>query len=253
MAKRLMKPITCPHCKAETEMEVWDSVNVSLNATLKQSILNGTFFDWTCPECGQTARIFYPFLYIDMLNRFMIWTGTPKSLDHDLYNKMTLDGYKFRYVRVLPELVEKIILLENEIDDYALETMKFTMMQALYKQGMPEKEGDPRKGPVPVSMQFRTVENNELVFLALFKDAKPAVIKVAPDSYLALKAQLEKSPFMQKFLNDTAGKFQLVDASWGRNATIIINTEKMGAQIKATKAAQEEKAAESTEEKSSEE
>lgn len=236
MAKRVMKPLTCPHCKAETEMESWDSVNVSLNSAMKESIKNGTFFDWTCPECGKSARIFYPFLYIDMLNRFMIWTGDPKSLNHDLYNKMTLDGYKFRYVRILPELGEKITLLENEIDDYALETMKYSMMQAIYKQGLPEEEGGPRKGPVPVAMQFRAFEEGQFVFVVIFKDAKPAVVKVGPESYLALKKELEASPFVKEFMEKTSGKFQLVDASWGRNATIVLSSEKRGAQIKAVQA-----------------
>jgi len=242
MAKRYMKPLACPHCQAQTEMEVWDVVNVSLNSAMKESIKNGTFFDWTCPECGKTARIFYPFLYIDMLNSFMIWTGEPKALDHELYNKMTLDGYKFRYIRNFPEMVEKIVLLENEFDDYALETMKFTMMQAIYKQGMPTEEGGERKGPVPLTMQFRGMEEGNFVFVVIFKDAKPAVVKAATASYEVLKKDLSESPFMKKFMTDTAGKFQMVDAAWGRNATIVLNAEKRGAQIKAAEAAKTETA-----------
>ena len=118
---------------------------------------------------------------------------------------------------------------------------------------MPTEEGGERKGPVPLTMQFRALEAEGFVFVVIFKDAKPAIVKVATDSYEALKKDISVSPFMKKFMADTAGKFQMVDATWGRNATIVLNTEKRAAQIKAAQAAQAEAEAAETAETPAEE
>lgn len=223
MAKRIIKEIDCPHCKERSEIEMWDSINASLNTGLKDKVKDGSIFDWTCPHCGKTSRVMYPFLYIDMLHTFLVWFGAPDACDPALYQTMTLDGYEFRNARTFNELIEKINLLENGIDDHALEVLKFSIVQALYKQ----TEGG-TKAPLPAMILFREEEEDAFLLSVLYQNAPARMMKAAKKTYNAIKNDIASNPTIQKGLKENAGKFQTVDAAWAKNAIIAIGAQKRG-------------------------
>lgn len=67
------KPFTCPECGHKGEFKMYNSVNVTLDPKLKDRVLNGDIFDWTCPKCGESLSVRYNLLYHDMDNKFQIY------------------------------------------------------------------------------------------------------------------------------------------------------------------------------------
>ncbi len=51
---------------------MWNSINVTLDPKMKEKVMDGSLFLWTCSKCGTTFRVPYPFLYHDMEHRFMV-------------------------------------------------------------------------------------------------------------------------------------------------------------------------------------
>lgn len=74
--------IECPNCHKESSFTIFQSVNVDLHPNLKAKVFDGSLFKWTCPGCGNTYNVHYPFLYHDMTNNFMVRfpSGTPTAL-----------------------------------------------------------------------------------------------------------------------------------------------------------------------------
>ena len=207
MAKQLIKQIDCPQCKEKADFQVWDSVNVSLNSALKEKIKNGTFFDWQCPHCGKTTRIMYPFLYIDMLHYFMIWFGNPEQCDPELYQSMDLEGYQFRNARTFNELLEKAAILENGLDDHAIEIQKLSIVQAIYRQ----TEGG-KTGPLPDLLLFRQMMQEDNMLFSVFKK------------------DIANTPPLAKGIEDGKGKFQTIDFQWAKGAVNVLSAQKKAAE-----------------------
>ncbi len=72
MTKISSQSITCPKCQHEGEFRMYETVNVTLDKSLRERVFSDDLFKWTCPECGESFTIVYPFLYHDMDNGFMI-------------------------------------------------------------------------------------------------------------------------------------------------------------------------------------
>ena len=72
MTKISSQPITCSKCHHEGVFRMYETVNVTLDKSLRERVFSDDLFKWTCPECGETFTIVYPFLYHDMDNGFMI-------------------------------------------------------------------------------------------------------------------------------------------------------------------------------------
>ena len=72
MTKISAQPITCPKCQHDGEFRMYETVNVTLDQSLRDRVFTDDLFKWTCPGCGETFTIVYPFLYQDMDNGFMI-------------------------------------------------------------------------------------------------------------------------------------------------------------------------------------
>jgi rRNA maturation endonuclease Nob1 len=46
----------CPHCSKKSELEIYSSINVSLDSSLKKKILDSSLFDWECPHCHEPVE-----------------------------------------------------------------------------------------------------------------------------------------------------------------------------------------------------
>ncbi len=226
MAKQLIKQIDCPQCKEKADFQVWDSINVSLNSALKEKIKNGTFFDWQCPHCGKTTRIMYPFLYIDMLHYFMIWFGNPEQCDPKLYQSMDLEGYQFRNARTFNELLEKAAILENGLDDHAIEIQKLSIVQAIYRQ----TEGG-KTGPLPDLLLFRQMmQEDNMLFSVFYRDAPAQVIRAGMSTYEQIKKDIANTPPLAKGIEDGKDKFQTIDFQWAKGAVNVLSAQKKAAE-----------------------
>ena len=121
---------------------LWRSLNVTLDMDRKQELLDHTLTSSTCEACGTSASVVYPLLYHDMGQKLMIWLW-PEPGDPDYGNSRQfriMKGYRFRIVRTINELVEKILVFDENCDDREVEIFKFLL------RGQRENDSDPLDG-----------------------------------------------------------------------------------------------------------
>lgn len=145
MSELRKEKISCPHCKHEGEFELWSSINADLNPELKEGIFNEKIWAWTCPSCGETTYIPWGTLYHDMTNKFMIFFSFDSDDINDIYESFELPttfgvekDYTIRSVYGLMNFKEKIIILQNELNDLAIEHMKY-MISHIIRPEISEK------------------------------------------------------------------------------------------------------------------
>lgn len=166
MSQFCEEKITCPKCHTEGKFGLWSSINVDLDPELKKKIFNEEIFVWTCPKCG--ANVFVPFgtLYHDMSHKFMIFFSHNEEDVENKYEPMEIPlgigfdkTYIFRAVYGLLNFKEKILILENGLNDIAVEKMKYALSHhvepalsekgyRLYFEGITKPDDDNKYGQI---------------------------------------------------------------------------------------------------------
>lgn len=119
----------CPHCQKEFESDMYKVIDISENKDYRTRFINSDFFKYTCPHCGKVFAAFYPVLYIDHSNKFMV-QYTPKEMFDEMLKIVKTNAekikssYTLRMCETVYDAVEKVIVLENRLDDRALECSK---------------------------------------------------------------------------------------------------------------------------------
>lgn len=115
---------------------MWQSLNNVLNPDEARQLLDGTLFEYRCPQCGAVAPVFYSCLYHDMERHAMVQLVGEGSLDdaRTMLDHLRADGhisemiseahYRQRIVTDQNELREKALVFRDELDDCAIETLK---------------------------------------------------------------------------------------------------------------------------------
>ena len=133
--------IICPHCQTESQFEIWSSVNVDIDPELKEKVLSEELFLFRCPNCGEVTGIPYGTVYHDMSHRFMLFFDffkeddfnyEPLSIPEELMNAQM--EYTFRQVFGINRLKEKIFILEQGLNDIAIERMKYMISHIMYPE-----------------------------------------------------------------------------------------------------------------------
>ena len=132
MSKISSKPITCPSCNYKGEFKMYESVNVSLDPSLREKVLSGKIFEWICPKCGENLSIRYNLLYHDMDKSFQVYyspqncSGINKMIN-DMLTKYPGMRKICRTTDTLNGLIEKIYIFESGLNDIAIELSKVIM------------------------------------------------------------------------------------------------------------------------------
>lgn len=146
MSECRQEQITCPHCQCNSPMTVWESINVTLDPEIKDQLLNGELFRWKCEICGSEAIVPFGTLYHDMTNKFMLffspWDDENTQPDEsiDIPGKHLCKGYTFREVFGINHLREKIAIFEAQLNDIAVERMKFFLRLDVANEILPNDE-----------------------------------------------------------------------------------------------------------------
>lgn len=145
MSKHHVEKITCPHCHKESDFILWDSINTSLDPEMKAKVRSGEAFKWVCTSCGYEANVEYATLYHQMEDLVMIYyvpgegdktetielmKGKYKNTDGEFVEMdMKIDeGYYKRVVDTRNQFREKLVLLDEALDDRIIELMKLFMI-----------------------------------------------------------------------------------------------------------------------------
>ena len=75
--------IPCPDCGCEQEVQVWRSVNVTLDGNLRDRLFNGEINRFECQSCGVREFMNVPLMYHDMKRRFAIQYLPEQVIDDD--------------------------------------------------------------------------------------------------------------------------------------------------------------------------
>lgn len=132
MSTHISKEISCPNCAAIQKTEMWPGIDCAEHPELREQILDETLFNWKCQNCGYEAQMVYPCLYHDKKHKFMI------CLEFDGHTEFEMPPYldciKKRYVSSLPQLKEKILLFEADLNDTAMELVKLALSEVVQKK-----------------------------------------------------------------------------------------------------------------------
>ncbi len=203
--------LTCDVCGTVQDITAYDSVNVTLNPELKQKLLDGELSKFVCRTCNWSTGIVYPVLYHDMKQKFMIWLrpGTAQPETTSLPLGPLIAEYTLRLVESRNDLVEKVLLFDEGLDDRAFEFLKLSLRVGAEERTLgtllfsgrtrsPEGEDglnlvqlDGREG-LPLYLPMKTYDE---VVSALEKTLPPALaergrwLRVNPDYAAALAAE----------------------------------------------------------------
>jgi len=75
--------VSCPKCKADQEMKVWDALNATLNPAEKALLFEGRMNVFVCQTCGHKALLSVPLLYYDMERVFAVYYFPAEYVDDD--------------------------------------------------------------------------------------------------------------------------------------------------------------------------
>ena len=124
-----------------SEVTVWNSITVKDSEDLKHDLLTGKVNMFRCPSCSYSALMPIPMLYHDEDKRLMI-SFSPcddvvlKSQLFDNVQKSSkesgeldkLEGYNLRFVTDYNELLEKILIFDNDMNDKTMEVIKLMVL-----------------------------------------------------------------------------------------------------------------------------
>ncbi len=133
--------LSCPHCDHTQNFVYWQSINVKIDPSAKEDLLQRKLHTMECERCGTITPISYTTLYHDMEEGVMIWLcpdGEPPLKDKEEIMESLppalLHRYQFRTVVNMNELIEKIRCFDDGLDDRVVELVKLLTFQQLIKQ-----------------------------------------------------------------------------------------------------------------------
>jgi transcription elongation factor Elf1 len=139
MNKTIKETITCPYCGSKQEIKLHSVVNGQTNIALKKKLLEGTFFEHTCPNCGEVHEIHYQVVYGNVDQGVTIYyTKNPFELSHatELLQKIINNSVECKMARVVTSymsLMEKIRIADCGLDDRIVEIVKIALLTSLNK------------------------------------------------------------------------------------------------------------------------
>lgn len=140
MSINTKREIKCPACATLSEMTLWQSITADDSPDLKDDLLKGKVNIFRCENCQQVALVPEPLLYTDAKQKLMIsFSPCEKDARDGLFEKIketsrnsgemdSLDGYNLRFVTEYNELLEKILIFDNGLNDKVIEVIKLLVL-----------------------------------------------------------------------------------------------------------------------------
>ncbi len=138
MSEIVEKPVTCPKCSQITTLPLVCSVNTEADPEIREKIFDESFFKWNCKKCGFHSRLLHPLLYNDMKNKFMVYYIPNVTRRQTIDEKLEFEFSDMEYItkRIVPTvnaMKEKIVILEQKLDDMAVELTKTAVADVVAK------------------------------------------------------------------------------------------------------------------------
>ncbi|HJJ42316.1 MAG TPA: CpXC domain-containing protein [Methanocorpusculum sp.] len=166
--------IVCPKCGAEQMIHVVPSVNVTRDPDMREKVISGDLFMFTCDKCGFCGYAGFPFIYEDKetAGGFLIYME-PDCEDRavgieapDIADQIIYRDTPKRLVTNVNALKEKIFLFEEGLDDRVMELFKTLALTKL------ESDDEEHKPDELLFTEFDRTEGSENIMLAAFKEGR---------------------------------------------------------------------------------
>lgn len=141
MSLNTKQNVKCPKCGQMIEVTVWNSITVKDSEDLKNDLLGGKLNMFHCPSCSYTALMPTPMLYHDEDKRLMISFSPCDDpfLINQLFDNVQetskesgelekFEGYNLRFITDYNELLEKILIFDNDMNDKTIEVIKLMIL-----------------------------------------------------------------------------------------------------------------------------
>ncbi len=144
-----MKQIPCM-CETVVEAEFPEEYDMGNDPSVEPSIFEGTFMSVKCPDCGKILKPEFPVRIFDKSRGIDLFMVPELERTAYLRNKITYPQAN-RVVIGYPELVEKLLLYKEQLDDRIVESIKYLLLTKA------ESEED-------ILIYFHARENADLIF-----------------------------------------------------------------------------------------
>ena len=123
---------TCPKCKEVHEITCYEQ----LGPDKLEDIKNATVFQWDCESCGHKVKLIYPTYYCNIDKEFVVFL-MPNATDVEcisIEQQQLFKGFTMRLCKNADSFVEKIRVLESNLDDRAIELLKLMTFAKVHVQ-----------------------------------------------------------------------------------------------------------------------
>ena len=202
-----MKPadqLECPNCQTSGTHNIPKSIHVSLSPLEKARILDGSFFEWTCPSCGNRFFVDDVFLYCDDMQSYYLYLvpgydQSTMSIPSAFQSQCDAKNGTLRVTSGYIDFIEKIRIFDAGLDDRIVEAMK-----AIYASVYHQTEDE-----TVYNMIFEEVSpEGDLCFAVFLKDDDFS-IDVPADAYTQTAED-----FSQLFTDENKNAFLMIDQNW---------------------------------------
>ncbi len=205
----------CPRCGKTIGFDAWTKVNVRNDPELEEAVIDGSLFEFACPDCGYAAHLAHPCLYLDPEHRACVYEIADEGMRsgvEEMFAGMNEDddadgpeGSVRRIVEGREALADKAAALSAGLDDRALELLKLGVAgQAMQAGQLPGGDG--------YAARFLGIDEGNLVFRIEYGGGQSIVGRIPSDAYSLFAESLSNSPIAdeQPFY---------VDREWARKAS----------------------------------
>ena len=213
-----MRDMTCPACGKGNAVKVYIGINTAEDPQLKAAVKDGSLFVWECPHCGKRNLTRSQLLYHDPEERLMVWLLPENFLSPEQEASVTtalekqftdpangLDGYTFRRVASVGDLIEKVNLYDTGLDDVVMEMAKWVT-----RNEMAEKDKANAEEILRAPLRFYRMDgaDNEIQ-LSFPLNGAMQVINIGFNVYEDCRGIVLRNPSMKP-----QPGFARVDADW---------------------------------------
>lgn len=130
MSKQTSLTVSCTRCGSRHKTTIYESVNVTLDPSLKSLVQSRAAVRFRCGSAGHEATLSFPFLYHDMDLRLAIWyvpDGVDDSLERamDAFSRALGVTYRLRIVYEYNQLLETIDIFDAGMSDWFIQMLKW--------------------------------------------------------------------------------------------------------------------------------
>ncbi|MFP4490181.1 MAG: CpXC domain-containing protein [Spirochaetaceae bacterium] len=189
----MKREITC-YCGETLETDFPEQIDISRKPETVDQILNGTFMSIRCDSCGAVVKPEFYVKIIDSSGKMDI-TFFPE-LERTKYLSGKRTSQSDRVVIGYPELREKVLLFKKNLDDRAVEIIKFLLLEKVVE-------------PDEVSIQMVDIDEQEqLVFhITGIKKEEVGVSKIPIHLYNRVADSIEERLKEESFAHIAGGQY----------------------------------------------